>query len=226
MNNNLPTQEEISIMDLAIIIVKRKKSVFISLLFLGFLSTLYTLNYEDRYGLTSIVEIGSNSLGDLVEGTESVKLKLAQGLIPSSLDLLEKEGVEDASKFSINVSSPRDSTIVVLESKITRNKEKQYIDIHRTVINKLVDQHKMVVDNKNALLANQGLIDNGGQLISSQSFILSPSKIQVNAQKSKRPVGLTTFHVAIAGVLISVFLSLLTPLVLEFFAQVKLRVND
>jgi hypothetical protein len=34
MNNNLTTQEEISIMDLAVLIVKRKKSVFISLLFL------------------------------------------------------------------------------------------------------------------------------------------------------------------------------------------------
>jgi hypothetical protein len=230
-------KDEISLMDIALIIAKRFKSTCASFLIAFALLSALVIQYERDYSLTSIIQIGSFDTDNPIESPEAVSLRLQQGILPQILSKLEKEGAIDPEAFIVNISNPSKTKIIVIDSKIKKSTEEKYTIIHSKLVETIVNQHAKEVDERTGFIKSQ-LADNINHLrdedsktanlqhATSQLAAITQTKAQVIAQRSQFQSGPKHSKLYIAAVFLSLILALITPLCIEFYVQIKLRLAN
>lgn len=136
--------EEISLVDLLIILARRKwliASVFAGVLLLGMAAALLK---SDAFTYTTAIQIAKGSSG-LIESPGTVLAKLNESYIPFSL----REAYEQSShKASVKVSAkiPKDSQIISLESTGSADDQASQARLHQAVIDQLIRDHDHELD--------------------------------------------------------------------------------
>lgn len=236
MTQNLQNQDEISLMDLSLIIARRFKSACVSFVVVLSLMSALIMQHERYYMLTSIIDIGSIGSSP-IENPEGVKLRLIQGVLPHLLDELNEQGIKNAKSFVVNISHPSNTSIIILESSITKINSETYASIHSSLAKTIVDEHAVIIDkriqfiNKQLaesikLIADEDVKANTISYANARRSEITHSKLQVIAQKSQFQFGPKHSKLFIAAVFLAFILALITPLCLEFFAQIKLRLEN
>lgn len=96
--------------------------------------------------LNTTIEIGTQPINGAIvplESPSSIKVKLENSYVPLTQQRLqEKYGGEEGSLLAMNVTIPKDSNLVVLESRAPeRDFDGRYVEFHREVSRQIVNDH-------------------------------------------------------------------------------------
>ena len=144
----IPTTDEVSLVDIWLTLVKRKfviASVFVLSLLVGL---LVAMTRSDTYAYTLALEIGSTQIGERstpIESTETVETKFRSLYIPTTLNQIWRSNPESGRK-KISVSSPKNSSLIILTTKGTETEEKFIVETLLEVGQRIFDDHRAKTD--------------------------------------------------------------------------------
>ena len=204
-------EDEISLVDLWLVLVERK-NVFFFIILISFLAgVLYVFSKPLAYEFSTSIEIGLRSEGVPIESTQSVLAKLQEAYIP--LVLSSHNDFPEKTKVSgIKSSVVKGSDIIRLSVVGHEDNEEIYNSLLNQIVRKIISDHLRVSslvkndllldaeqqENVGAQLANEFLLmqsqmkrlDKKEQLLNKRienlsDFVVSNEKLRLNASKSK-----------------------------------------
>jgi len=172
---NTPMQEmhyedELSLVDLWLIIMRRKMLVIAIFLLCTIAALAFALTQPLTFSFTTIVNVGSNVNGQPFESLETIQAKLEEILIPNIRVMpLEENKLSDNSD-KVVVSLPANTIAIRLESNAGKDDYVKISSLHGLVIDSLKQQYKeQIRSTKSRLegklqLLNKQLDDLGAQI--------------------------------------------------------------
>lgn len=137
-------EDEINLVDVWIALVEYKKTfftVFSGVLLLGLLLAVF--NFNERYSLSSALEIGSiGSDGAIkkLESPESIISKLSNVLVPKiTAQYLQQH--PDLAAFSTTISTAKGSEVVLIQNKVKQEQIALFTDYQSLLTNELIKDH-------------------------------------------------------------------------------------
>ncbi|MFQ5468979.1 MAG: Wzz/FepE/Etk N-terminal domain-containing protein [Gammaproteobacteria bacterium] len=132
-------QDEISLVDLFLVVIKHKKIV-LGVMFLCVLVGITLSFIKPRvFVITTPVEI-AKGVETLIEAPETVQAKLKESYIPFVLNKYFDES-GGGLYYDVEASLPKDSEIILLKSKGTDEELPVYSKIHAAILDKLANDH-------------------------------------------------------------------------------------
>lgn len=241
-NQNPPvnSNDEMSIMDLAIIIGRYRYFALIIFFVISVPAMFQIATFEKSYAINSVLEIGTWADNELIESQASLRLKLQTGLIPTEITALSSAGVRDTDRFFINVLTPKKSNIVHLTSKSRSDTEKTYIALHKQLVDTVKLQHDRKINEQkkqldqlistlNDQIKNADIPDSlmeSRMTLETKRAALRNTNIQVSGQKSLLPQGPSRKLLALIAIIASLIIALFIPLILEFLIRVRHQLEN
>lgn len=244
------SDDQINLIDLALILVRRKTMIVGIFIFTVVLGIISSIILPQKYTFSTSLEIGSQIINGLVnpfESPETLLAKLQHSFIPKALNEHYKSSPDDSNKYKIKAKVPKDSSIIVLEIKGAEGKAEVLSHLLQNITQKAIIDHNRIyesvkrnllsrLEQSNAKLEGLGSgADNRAQKANLQSSIEGYSAQLVNLRntreilppmKSNEPSGLSQkiiLALAIAG---GAFISIFMAFFAEFIVLVRERGND
>lgn len=151
-NQTLPVhydEDEINLVDLWLVLVKRKLilvGVVVACMFLGL---LYTIAVPPSYQYSTSIEIGTRINGtelSVVESPETVLAKVKESYIPLAQQDYFDQHSEQESVVKIDVRVPKNSQIIVLSSKGPDDQGDIHKALQQSVVDRLKKDHGRIID--------------------------------------------------------------------------------
>ncbi len=142
-------EDEISLVDLWLVLAKRKKLILATIMVFSVLGVGAALLLPKKYAYTTTIEIGTRLEGERtvpIEGIESVLVKVKETYIPLVQHQHREKSSDDNKLYDIKASIPRKSQIVVLASKGQETSAKTYKALHIAVVEGLKQNHARILD--------------------------------------------------------------------------------
>jgi len=141
------TEDGISLIDLAIVLINRKK--LISLIFIGFivLGIAAALSTPKKYTYSTSIQIGSQIINASIKSFESPQTllaKLQHSFIPQALNEHQLSNPLDKNKYKIKASVPKNSDIIILEVKGTEKHSDSIVALLQSVTQKAIQDHNRI----------------------------------------------------------------------------------
>ena len=139
-------EDEISLVDLWLVLVKRKKVLFSVFLIFLLVAVLASVIKKDKYEFISVVEIGRIPAGngfDYVESQSSAKAKLEQAYIASALSTFDEE-VQD--KFKVKIDTPKNTSLLSVRTKGVGDDVELQQQFHSEVLGRLIKDLNVLTD--------------------------------------------------------------------------------
>jgi hypothetical protein len=145
-------EDEISLIDLWLILVRRKH-VFQACMLIGIaVSITLALTAQEQYRFHTAIVLGkltmkSSTQEDAtneIETPETAVAKLEQGYIPQTLILLEKS-LSTQETYKFKASAPNNSNLVIIETIGSKENKNTYFQILKDSSNALVQDHDKVI---------------------------------------------------------------------------------
>lgn len=146
--------EEINLIDLALVLTKRAKLVLGIFILLTIAAVAGALAIPKKHSFTSSISIGSQLVEGKLQNFESpgtVSAKLRYSFIPYLLKQRNSAPSSDKRKYKIQVTVPEGSNILILEAWGKPADEDIYKELLNTVSQALIDDHNRIY---NALKQN------------------------------------------------------------------------
>jgi len=205
-------EDEISLVDLWLVLVKRKNVFFFIFLISLVTGLLYAFFKPLAYEFSTSIEIGLRSEGVAIESTQSVLAKLQEAYIPLVLASYNADSSAKTKVTGIKSSVTKGSDIIRLSIAGRENNEEIYKSLLNEVVEKITTDHKRVSslvkndlllgikkqENISSKLANEFVLmqsqmkrlDKKEQLLNKRieklsDFVGSNEKLRLNAFKSK-----------------------------------------
>lgn len=152
-------EDEINLIDIFLVLVKRKKVVMLVALACICVGILFSLTNKKMYTYSTSIEIGATSnlvtttdtdelLNDelkLIDEPETVLAKIKESYIPIVLrEYFTKN--PDAGVFNVEARIPKGSKLIVLESKGSDAARQTHLSIHKEILDRLIQGHKKRID--------------------------------------------------------------------------------
>lgn len=150
--------DEINLLDIWRILVKRKKMIITISLLITLLSSTYAVLRPEIYSYSTAIQIGSLFAGNSEKPVDTVKnaaSKLKELYINSVLNDFYRTNPEQAKNIKINVSIPKDSEILVIGSKCSEKQAPLYIQLINKISTKLIDNHSDTIKKTRTVLLEQ-----------------------------------------------------------------------
>lgn len=160
---NLPDahwrEDEISLVDLTIILIRRWKAIIIIFSLVVALAIVFALAQATRYEYTSLYSVAeyTNDNGNRVgvESPESVVAKAKSLYLGQEVrGLLEDHGL-DSLPFEVDIINPDETLFLQLSSEATSDNNKLVNELHLLLIDRLRDDQKQLVQRQHDLLESQ-----------------------------------------------------------------------
>lgn len=122
---NFCADDEISLLDLTVILVQRKKMILLITTFIIVAGIIAALMMPRLYTYSTSIEIGSQLISDNIKPFESPQTLLAKVqnvFIPQALNKQRQAHPKDKEKYQITAGIPVNSEIITLEVKNTEGK--------------------------------------------------------------------------------------------------------
>ena len=241
------SDDNISLIDLAIILIKRK--ILISVIFILFviLGITAALQVTQKFTYSTSIEIGSQVFSGSVQSFESPQTllaKLEHSFIPQVLIEYQQHNPGSEKKYKIKASAPKESNIVILE--IDGNEE-QFEKINKLLHNvsqKVLLDHSRIYESVKVNLLTQievtenklSNIKNGAENLAekaslessikssyAQLAMLNNTRVILPPMKSLEPIGSGRLIIVIIASVSGLFIGVFTAFFAEFAAKVKER---
>ncbi len=141
-----PRDDEISLVELVRILVEHRQTilaVFVCFLIAG---TVFALLIPKQYRYTTTIEIGAvleDGKTQLIDPPGTLLAKINEAYIPHALEQPAEEKSED---YKITARIPRDSEVIVLESKAAKSQGDTLIKLHKQVVDYAKQNHQGVFE--------------------------------------------------------------------------------
>ena len=152
------SKDEINLVELALVLVNRKKLIsiiFISFVILGIAAALFI---PKQYAYSTPLEIGSQIISGSIEPFESAQTllaKLQHSFIPQTINEHHKSNPEDDKEYEIQATIPKNSDIIVLKVNDTQAQAALMKNMLKNITNKAVDNHTRIFDSVKKNLISQ-----------------------------------------------------------------------
>ena len=140
-------EDEISLIDLFLVLVKQKKIIFVVTLLCVLGGIIFALIKPKLYTYSTTIEIGATVSEDgdgsvrLIDQPDNVVAKIKESYIPQVQHEYLKNH-PNASPPKIDVRIPKGSELVILESKAKFDDAKTQLELHESVLDRLINNHK------------------------------------------------------------------------------------
>jgi len=141
--------DEISLIDLWLVLVRRKWWVIGVAVAVTGLSLVYAAMQTDVYEYRQAVEIGSRIVDGenrLIEEPSSVAANLNEGVIPSATYDWISQNPKAQGVPSIEASAPQGARVVILKSEGAADRQEAIIELMENVSGRLVNDHRRVTE--------------------------------------------------------------------------------
>lgn len=141
-------EDEISLVDIWLTFRKHRKLFFKVAVGVAVLGLIIALLLPKSYGLRTSIEIGTAVRGDSpvpIEAPETVKAKLENSLIPMVIHQLNTAN-EDPIDYKVSTGIPKKSSLIVLTSKTSADKEEDYKKLHNSVVAAITLDHARIIN--------------------------------------------------------------------------------
>jgi hypothetical protein len=143
------SDDEISLVDLWLILAKHKKCLIGALVATAILGGAVALLLPKTFSFTTTIEVGTR-MDDRknvpIESVESVLAKLKNSYIPYALREYAQSKPEGEKLYKVTASIPGKSQTVLLTSKGRENEAGTYKTLHEEVANSLKQDHGRIMD--------------------------------------------------------------------------------
>lgn len=242
--------DEISLVDLAMVLVRHKKAVVLTTTLIIALGVITALLKPDSYNFTTSIEIGSQIINGTIQPFESPQTLLAKTqhvFIPHTLNEQRRSQPESTEKFKIKTSVPKNSVIVVLEIKgsessadiitsLLRSVTQQAIQDHRriyeavrknlvTLIEKTKIELSSLAPERDDLTERRQLLQAKIEVQESQLANLRNTREILPPMKSFEPTGASTNLIIIIAIFTGIFLGVFSAYLAEFSAKIRQKIN-
>ena len=240
------TNNEISLVDLAIILVRRKKMIAVIIIIAIAFGVTSALLKPRTYTINTTVEIGSQFHAGTttnLESPETLLAKLNYGYVPQILNSYRASNPSDTSIYEIIVDVPTGSEIVILKMEGTEKKNelmktlllnttemiiqdhfKIYERIKQNFITSIAQANSEITSinsEKNASEEKIQLLKNRIESYNSQLANLQNSRVIAPPTSSLEPTGGSRKPVVIVTAFAGVFLAIFAAFFAEFIATVR-----
>ena len=237
--------DEISMIDLAMVLVRRKRMIAVITTFIIALGVIAAFLVPKSYTFSTSIEIGSQIINGAIkpfESPETLLAKIQHVFIPQALNEQRQTNPEDVTKYKITASIPKSSVIIVLEVKGTEDKadllksllqsitqqaifdhSRIYDSVGKNIASRLkqttteLEMLKKTDDNETEVATQQNLIE----LYSSQLANLRETREILPAMKSIEPTGTSRKLIVIVAAFAGIFLGVFSAFFAEFVAKVR-----
>jgi len=169
-------EDEISLVDLWVVLVRHKTLLFGSLVFCVVVGMLIAFLLNKQYTYTTSIELGSRIVNSgivPIEEPQTLLAKIQESFIPMVLQ--EYYGNNQNSNIHIKMDSriPKGSEIIVISSKGPEEKENTFKQLQLAVVERVREDHKRILNiikydlemMRNKAVNNLGAIKDGALLI-------------------------------------------------------------
>lgn len=134
-------EDEISLIDLWLILAERKKIILLVAAFFLILAVIFGVTRTEKETYTTTIRIGSITTGEgvkSVESTATTLAKLNEAYIPLVKSYLD-------TTIKINARTPQGSDLIVLESTTPQKLSDESISLHKGISDKIIEDHYTLV---------------------------------------------------------------------------------
>ena len=242
---NYSADGEISLVDFAMVLVRRKKIIVAITSSVILLSVITAFLMPKLYTFSASIEIGSQIIDGTIkpfESPETLLAKMQHVFIPQTLNEQRLINLENKERYKVKASVPKSSVIIILEVKGTEDKadllknllhsisQKATLDhsriydaVRRNITSQLkkataeLEMLKKTDDNETEVATQQNLI----QLYSSQLANLRNTREILAPMKSLEPTGTSRKLIVIIAAFAGVFLGVFSAFFAEFITKVR-----
>ena len=241
------THDEISLVDLATILIRRRWMIAIFSIIITALGVTKTLLSSPSYRFSTTIEMGSQVINDSIktfESPQSLLAKLEFNYVPQTLVEYQQSKTNNKKTYQIHIVNPKHSSIISLEVKGTESESKEIKWILQNVALKAIDDHsrtynslKKILElrlskevsrlnsiykdknnsNSAEIVAHQATID----ALETQLANLRNTRVISPPIKSVKPLGNNKRNIIVVIVIGSIFLGIFFALIAEFAANVR-----
>lgn len=137
--------DEISLVDLAKILIKRRWTLLITAAVIVLVALIFALLREPNYTYTSIYKIAETERGKALESPESL-IEQAQNLYwPNVSRAYQAENNLKSMPFKLAVNNPKDTLLILLSSEASEASQAKIEALHQQVIEALQQQQQQAV---------------------------------------------------------------------------------
>ncbi|WP_304525798.1 Wzz/FepE/Etk N-terminal domain-containing protein [Halomonas sp. I5-271120] len=153
--------DEISLVDLAAILVRRWKALAIIFAVVVLAALAYVLTMTPTYSYVSVYEVAEQAPGG--EGNADRALESANTVIakaqslyiaPTTRELLKQGGLESL-PFSVNLSTPEDTQLVKITSEASEDRASLVEKMHSALLTSIASNQQALVDRQRASLESR-----------------------------------------------------------------------
>ena len=212
--------DEISLVDLAKILIKRWKIMLVVFVVVVLGATAYAwMNRptvsEPRIAYTTLLSVGYKTPTVLIEPLGAVATQLEDAFIPAARQIL-------GLSLSANVDfDAQNNNIVRLVTTVSDNESAEQVRaLHQQALSKVVERHSNILD----ALANQSQDTVSASVTPSEARLLVPTEITSLAQPSQlpsEPAGMSTKLFLVLSVVLGGMLALMAAFMSHFASLVR-----
>ncbi len=137
--------DEISLVDLALVLVRRKVIIMGILVLFIAAGIIHALNTTKSYTFTSSIEIGSQMIdGDIkfIESPSALLAKIDYSYIPKTLDQHQKDHPEDEKVYELTASNPKSSSVITLQIAAPEAQAELATDFITHTTQQIIQEHE------------------------------------------------------------------------------------
>jgi len=244
------TDDELSLIDLAMVLTRRKTMIaiiFIALIALGVALALFT---PRTYTYSATIEIGSQFISGSSKPFESpyaLAAKLQYSYILQVLIEHKQSSPNDKNRYQIKASVPEGSNIILLETKGTEDQGNTLIGLLQSVNQLAIRDHNRIYTsvksdlearliqttntlkslenestNKTTIATNQNIIES----LKSQLANLHNTREVLPPIRSIDPTGGSRKIIVVISAFAGIFLGIFVAFFSEFLSKIKQKINE
>ncbi len=195
LNSLSPQNDEIDLISLWLVLVERKKIIFVAAVLSMLAGAAFIATSSHTYIYRTSIEIGGDisNAGNgeqggntqFIESATSTLAKLTETYIPLTLNEYSHETGPNATPIEVSATTPPDSSLILLESIGTQDTRDTHIDIHHRVLKRITDDHDKLL-----LAPRQAINDHITQLEFELAKLKAPNYYQLQLDRHKEKLAL------------------------------------
>ncbi len=237
--------DEISLVDLALVLVRRKIIVITVLGLFIALGVAAALFLPQKHDYRSSIEIGTQLInGEMkpIESPSSLLAKIDYNFIPQTLYQYRQKNPEDETAYEIKANNPKDSYVIALNMSATEDKSElvhgfiksitqgimqEHDELFNTLKNTLELQLAQTTNRLNSMgnssenLAEKTSLQDKIDSYLSQLANLRGSKVISEPMKSQKPSGTSRKLIVIIAAFAGLFIGIFSAFFIEFASKVR-----
>ena len=150
-----PSNDEISLVDLAKILIKRWKIMVLVFLIVVLGALAYVLLIERSYEYVSIYQVAEEAPGRALEAPASVLAKVNSLYIGSETRKLRESAGLESLPFGVTADNPSDTLLVRLGSEASTHNQELVAQMHEALLSRMIEEQSNRLERQQAALAQQ-----------------------------------------------------------------------